>query len=57
MIGNALGCTLNRDVDVTGQLALTNGDITTGANTLTLTEAATTTGGGDVWGNTSAPAR
>ena len=52
VIGNALGCTLNRDVDVTGQLALTNGDITTGANTLTLTAAATTSGGGDVWGNT-----
>jgi hypothetical protein len=52
VIGNALGCTLNRDVVVTGQLSLTSGDITTGANTLTLAEAATTSGGGDVWGNT-----
>jgi hypothetical protein len=50
-IGNTLGCTLNRDVAVTGQLALTSGDITTGANTLTLTEPATTAGTGDLWGN------
>jgi spore coat protein U-like protein len=52
VIGNAPGCTLNRDVDVTGQLALTNGDITTGANPLTLAPLATTTGAGDVWGST-----
>jgi hypothetical protein len=50
-ISNALGCTVNQDVQVTGLLALTNGDINTGANTLTLGEAATTSGAGDVWGN------
>ena len=50
-LNNALGCTLDRNVDVTGQLALTSGNITTGANTLILTEAATTAGTGDVWGN------
>ena len=51
-ISNALGCTVNQDVQVTGLLALTNGDINTGANTLILNEAATTSGIGDVWGNT-----
>ena len=50
-IGGTPGCTLNRDVVVTGQLTLTSGDITTGPNKLTLTEPATTTGAGDVWGN------
>jgi hypothetical protein len=51
-ISNALGCVMNQDVQVTGLLALTSGDINTGANTLILTEAATTSGDGDVWGNT-----
>jgi len=50
-LNNSLGCTLSRDVDVTGQLVLTSGDITTGANALTLTEPATTSGAGDVIGN------
>ena len=51
-LNNAAGVTFNRDVTVNTALSLTSGDITTGANTLTLTEPATTAGTGDVWGNT-----
>jgi hypothetical protein len=51
-LNNVAGATCNRDVTVDTTLALTNGDINTGANTLTLSEAATTSGAGDVWGNT-----
>ncbi len=42
---------MDRDVDVTGELALNSGDIAAGANTLTLALPATTSGIGDVWGN------
>ena len=50
-LNNSLGCTLDQDIDVTGQLALISGDIHAGAHTLTLTEPATTAGAGDVSGN------
>jgi hypothetical protein len=50
-LNNVAGATCSRDVTVDTALALTIGDITAGANTLTLTEPATTAGAGEVWGN------
>ena len=49
-INNAAGVTLNRDVTLNSALALTSGDLTTGANILTLGPSATVTGAGDVVG-------
>jgi hypothetical protein len=50
-VQGAGGVTLNVARTVNGILALTNGDLTTGANILTLGPNATTSGSGDVVGN------
>ena len=50
-INNIAGVNLNKDIIVNGALALTSGDLNTGANILTLGGAVTSAGGGDVVGN------
>lgn len=50
-ISNATGVNLNKNIIVNGTLALTSGDLNTGANILTLGGTITSAGGGDVVGN------
>jgi hypothetical protein len=49
-LNNPNGVTLSGDRTITGVVALTNGDLTTGANILTLGSTAITSGSGDVVG-------
>tara|TARA_R100001443_G_scaffold20619_2_gene32733 strand:+ start:3654 stop:6464 length:2811 start_codon:yes stop_codon:yes gene_type:complete len=44
-LNNGAGFTLSSNVEIEGTLTLTNGDINTGANTLTIKEGATISGG------------
>jgi hypothetical protein len=50
-INNSNGVTLSGDRTINDVVALTNGDLTTGANILTLGPSATTSGSSDVVGN------
>lgn len=50
-INNSAGVSLGADTTVNGSLALTNGDLLTGAFTLTMPSGAGSTGSGDVQGN------
>ena len=50
-ISNAAGVTLSQNITVTANLGLTNGDITTGSNTLFMGNGGTSSGTGDVVGS------